>query len=240
MVAPYSSQHSSVDYGSRLLYCTVETVEETTKDYGLTHIYLLCSVSSLEQLKLLKVVIKNLVDPTKQHDPKYRQLKLDNDKVRAKLLACQSAVPLLHALGFVETTVVEEDGKVVRLLQIEQGLGVDPTVMEDALKEITSTLSQFDRDSNGEKQNNPKKPRMTSTTTTAVGPLSEKQKARRLLDEKQQKERDLAKQQRKQNVALLKQDKYVRQNDENWESGVSAACAKSGGSISTFRDKYGE
>jgi len=39
---------------------------------------------------------------------------------------------------------------------------------------------------------------------------------------------------------MIKQDKYVRENDPNWKSGVSAACAKSGTGISTFRDKYGE
>jgi hypothetical protein len=35
-------------------------------------------------------------------------------------------------------------------------------------------------------------------------------------------------------VAKLKQDK------QDWKSGVSAACSKSGTGISTFHDKYGE
>ena len=35
-------------------------------------------------------------------------------------------------------------------------------------------------------------------------------------------------------------DKYVTENDENWTSKQSAACVKSGKSINTFRDIYGE
>ena len=166
------------------------------------------------------------------------------------MLACAAAVPFLQALGFVEIIDLDATNNTnSSVLRIDEG-AVDNAAMTAALDEITSTLTQLD---DGNTQN--KKPRMTtssssfSTTSTnksnttysqVEGKLSEKQKARRLMEEKQQKERELARQQRKQNVALLKQDKYVRQNDDNWKSGVSAACAKSGDSISTFRDKFGE
>merc|ERR1719461_2311933 len=70
--------------------------------------------------------------------------------------------------------------------------------------------------------------------------LTEKQKARILIEEKERREREEARAHRKRNLALIKQDKYVRENDQNWKSGPSAACAKTGSSISTFRDKYGE
>lgn len=187
------------------------------------------------------MIVKNLCDPIKVQDPKYRQLKFDNDKVRTKIMACAAAIPLLHSLGFVET-VTNCDAS-LRVLRIEESVVVDSTVMTSILQEITSTLTQLDQ---GNMQN--KIPKLdannastsTSTSSTTTSKLSEKQKARRLLEEKEQKERELAKAQRKQNVALLKQDKYVRQNDENWTSGVSAACAKTGDCISTFRDKYGE
>jgi hypothetical protein len=199
-------------------------------------------------------VVKNLCDPVKAQDPKYRQLKLDNEKVRAKILACSAAVPLLQALGFVESMEGngdDNDNDNTRVLRM--GEQWDAAVMTNALDEITSTLAQLD---NGNTQN--KKPRTSSATTninsttnnitnnnntvfpSVESKLTEKQKARRLLEEKQERERELAKQQRKHNVAMLKQDKFVRQNDENWTSGVSAACAKSGDSISTFRDKFGE
>jgi hypothetical protein len=45
---------------------------------------------------------------------------------------------------------------------------------------------------------------------------------------------------REKNLQALKQDEHVRRNDANWKSGVSSAMAKTGSSISTFRDKYGE
>ena len=46
------------------------------------------------QLKLLKVVLKNLADPVKALEPKYRQLKVENPKVATKILPCPSALDL--------------------------------------------------------------------------------------------------------------------------------------------------
>jgi PUB domain len=186
------------------------------------------------QLKLLKVVTKNLSDPAKSSDPKYRQLKLDNATVRTKILACPSAVPLLQSLSFVET--LESD---IQVLRVEEHL-VNHAAMTAMMNDITSTLSMLDGQANLQNKKPKHDPGNTVATSATTDKLSEKQKARMLLEEKQEKERELAREHRKKNVALLKQDKYVRQNDENWTSGVSAACAKSGDSISTFRDKYGE
>ena len=204
------------------------------------------------QLKFLKVVTKNLSDPAKSADPKYRQLKLDNEKVRSKLLTCPSAVPLLQALGFVETV---EDGD--QVLRVEEK-SVDHAAMNNIMTEIVSTLSQLNQEG-GNAQNENKKPKLisasssisnassvNSSSSTSVKPislpgkLSEKQKARMLLEEKEKQEREAARAHRKKNVALLKADKHVRQNDENWTSAPSAACDKTGNSILTFRDKYGE
>jgi len=70
--------------------------------------------------------------------------------------------------------------------------------------------------------------------------LSEKQKARRLLEQSKAMEQKRAKEERMKQLQLLQQDQHTRMNDPNWKPGLSAACAKSGTSISTFRDKYGE
>ena len=43
-------------------------------------------------LKTLRIVVKNLADPQKNADPKYRQLKLSNEKVKAKITPCPSAL----------------------------------------------------------------------------------------------------------------------------------------------------
>jgi hypothetical protein len=70
--------------------------------------------------------------------------------------------------------------------------------------------------------------------------LTEKQKARRLLEQAKARDQAKAKEERARQIALLQQDKHTRIHDPNWKPGLSAACAKSGTSISTFRDKYGE
>ena len=207
----------------------------------------------LLQLKLLKVVVKNLSDPAKSSDPKYRQLKMDNAKVKTKITACPAAVPLLLALGFSEEIM---SGAVPSPVLRYTSPVVDHAAMSHMFQEISTTLGQLDGPDNAQN----KKPKLdasninirTNNSTSSAeapkkvvhavdhGKMSEKQKARLLKEEKERQERETAKAVRKANVALLKQDKYVRENDDNWTSGVSAACAKSGNSISTFRDKYGE
>ncbi|CAB9501327.1 expressed unknown protein [Seminavis robusta] len=189
----------------------------------------------IDCLKLLKVVTKNLSDPAKSSDPKYRQLKLDNEKVRSKIVTCPSAVPLLVALGFAE---VQEEGSPV--LRVDASKAIDHAIMTTMMNEIVSTLNNLDQSNlqNKKPKLNPSNS-ITSSSSTS-GKLSEKQKARILLEEKERKDREAAKAHREKNVALLKQDKYVRQNDENWSSKPSAACVKTGDAISTFRDKYGE
>jgi len=189
----------------------------------LTHIRLL---SSWLQLKLLKIVLKNLADPTKSQDIKYRQLRLENEKIRTKLAIHPPAMQLLKSVGFVESA---DDS----VLQITEASSIVAAQVETSLQEVTDALGAMTSAATA------------ATTTTAKKPateekLSEKQKARRLLEQKKEQERLKEKEQRKRNVELIKQDKFVRENDENWTSGVCAAAGKSGSSISTFRDKYGE
>ena len=59
-------------------------------------------------LKTLRIVVKNLANPEKNADPKYRQLSLSNEKVKAKITPCPSALDYMKALGFV---VVAEGGE---------------------------------------------------------------------------------------------------------------------------------
>ena len=80
----------------------------------------------------------------------------------------------------------------------------------------------------------------SSSSSTIPGHVSEKEKARILLEKKREREIQEDKEARRKTSTLIKQDKYVRENDENWTSKQSAACVKSGSGITTFRDKYGE
>ena len=201
-------------------------------------------------------MVKNLGNAAKASDPKYRQLRLSNEKVKQKLMPCTpSAMDYMKAIGFHEVTD-PSDG--ANYLRIPEGVNVDLAQMQSSLielnnaiemlggsvKKATPTLSSRFR----EEKKTPEGIIMLSSSSMSSsstaypldGKVSEKQKARMLLEKKRQREVVEAKAQRAKNVALLKQDKYVRENDENWKSGQSAACVKSGTGISTFRDKYGE
>mmetsp|Transcript_18656 Transcript_18656/g.26806 ORF Transcript_18656/g.26806 Transcript_18656/m.26806 type:complete len:224 (-) Transcript_18656:56-727(-) len=204
------------------------------------------SSSSTEQkvdcLKLMKVVIKNLADPIKAQDAKYRQLKLENPKVATKILPCPSALDYLKSVGFTET--IDETG--AKLLKIEK---VDAVKMTASLQEVTNALTMVTPKDGSiasackkARYVEEKKEETAGSRPKTVLPVkfSEKQKARMLMEEKEKKEREAAKAERKRNALLLKRDKFVRENDSNWTSGVSAAAAKSGTGMSTFRDRYGE
>lgn len=194
----------------------------------------------LLQLKVMKLIIKNLADPVKVQDAKYRQLKLDNAKVREKLLPVVSALEYLKAIGFVET--VQDD---IPILRVEEP---DIAVMKASLQEVTNALDMVAPNATVTTKS-AKKPRVEqeeekksddSPPRPVVERLSEKQKARMLLEEKEKKEKEIARRERAKTSAQIKQDKYVRKNDPNWKSGVSAAMAKSGSGIETFRDRHGE
>jgi ElaB/YqjD/DUF883 family membrane-anchored ribosome-binding protein len=190
-----------------------------------------CSLSLLYsiimvQLKLLKIILKNLADPSKFDDPKFRQLKLDNDKIRTKIAVYPAVISYLTALGFQQTTSDEN----TPVLKIPADVVVDTAKMHHGFTQCTKSMELLSPLSSSQAAN--KRPNGEQ--------LSEKQKARRLLEEKQRLEREEAKRVREQNVAMIKQDKYVRENDPNWTSKPSAACAKTGSSISTFRDRHGE
>ena len=106
-------------------------------------------------------------------------------------------------------------------------------------KDVNSTFTEEKKTADGILPSKRTQPTSMSSSTT-TGELSEKQKARLLMEEKERKEKEAAKAARKKTAALIKADKYVRENDENWEFKQSAACVKSGTGISTFCDKYGE
>lgn len=199
-------------------------------------------------LSLLKIVVKNLADPQKCDNPKYRQLRLDNEKVKQKLLPCPSAIEYLKAIGFVQATDDDDDDDTCQFLRIPNTTKVDTTQMDRSLLELTNALKMVgDTNSAGSKKpsssfadENKTDDISTTTTTTTTTKLSEKQKARILLEKKRKVEAQEAKVARAKNVAMLKADKHTRMHDPNWKSGVSAACVKSGTGISTFRDKFGE
>jgi hypothetical protein len=175
-----------------------------------------------DALKTARVLISNTVDPAKSQDPKFRRLKLGNAKLQQKIFSIPVMMELLQFVGFEHQSVEGEDCLVMKdgFTQPCQACLVDLQVAQDRLA-ASST--------NNNNMNAP-----------VLEKLTEKQKARVLLEGKERQEKLAIKENRKRNLAMLKEDKRARHSDPNWKSGVSAACAKSGSGISTFRDKYGE
>ena len=76
--------------------------------------------------------------------------------------------------------------------------------------------------------------------STSFSQLTEKQKARLLHNQKLEREREEAQRMRKHTLSQIAADKDVRENDPNWKPSVSAAAQKSGDTMQSFRDKFGE
>eukprot|EP00339_Tiarina_fusa_P010318 CAMPEP_0117024544 /NCGR_PEP_ID=MMETSP0472-20121206/18214_1 /TAXON_ID=693140 ORGANISM="Tiarina fusus, Strain LIS" /NCGR_SAMPLE_ID=MMETSP0472 /ASSEMBLY_ACC=CAM_ASM_000603 /LENGTH=244 /DNA_ID=CAMNT_0004730999 /DNA_START=160 /DNA_END=894 /DNA_ORIENTATION=+ len=208
-------------------------------------------------LKYLSIILKNLADPVKSQEEKYRTLKLDNAKLQAGLFSIPAMMELLTGVfGFgnssgttgqaaesTTTTTLTVSYEALNQSLCQQTLiAIGECQRQMALNTPTTTTSSSSSSrlgtiSGGNKRNHAIS---SSSSDDPNSNLSEKQKARRLLEERQQAEKVRAKEERKRNVALLKQDKLVRETDPNWKPGVSAACAKSGAGISTFRDRHGE
>jgi len=190
----------------------------------------------LSCLKTLRILLKNLVDPIKASDPKYRQIKLA--KVASRFDPCPSSMEYLQAIGFAPA---KEDGEDV--LRISQ---VSSNDMQASLFELNAAIEMVSANDDVEE----KKSELDRTSSTLSasssagsstgGRMSEKQKARLLMEKKRTEEAEEAKRAKQKTRDQIRQDKYVRENDENWTSKQSAACVKSGTGISTFRDKYGE
>lgn len=203
-------------------------------------------------LKTLRIVVKNLADPLKNADPKYRQLKLSNEKVKAKITPCPSALDYMKALGF---TVVSEGGeeylrfsRTVIVSDMEASLvelnnAIDMLVPKDQSASSSMSFSEEKKTPEGiiiRQRSSGVSAASVSSSSAATGKMSEKQRARLLMEKKRHQEAQEAKKARQKTSNLIKQDKYVRENDENWTSKQSAACVKSGTGINTFRDKFGE
>ena len=210
----------------------------------------LSQLQIVDCLKTLKVILTNLVDPSKSGDIKYRTLKLENPKLQQKLFAIPYVKQelLQDVLGFEISSTTDTNEACL----VMKTLPSDTAPLRRCLDEITSSLAALSASvgvgsgnanvdgTDHTKMVEPLQPSNKKPKLPPTEQLSEKQRARRLMEQKEQQEREKAKEERKRQVELLKQDKLVRQTDPNWKPGVSAACAKSGTGISTFRDKYGE
>jgi len=202
-------------------------------------------------LKTLGVVLKNLVDASKgglagDAGLKYRTLKLDNPKLSARLFCVGCVRDLLMDASLVgmiatESTLVMTKAPSPAICDAI-GLKVIPCVSA-AQRQIASKLEGTTTTTASKKARLTEhngKPTITTITTSMPEKLSEKQKARLLLEKKAQLEKEREKAFRKETRAKIAADKLVREKDENWKPTVSAAADKTGTGLLTFRDRHGE
>ena len=178
-------------------------------------------------LKTLRIVVKNLADPLKSTDPKYRQLKLSNEKVQAKISPCPSAIDYMKAIGFV--IVNDVDGE--EYLRIESSTTISTSNMVASLAELNNAIEMLqpskDQSTFAEEKKTPEgiiirqQSSMASTSNSSssngaaasssstTGHMSEKQKARLLLEKKREREAQEAKDARKKTSNLIKQGEFV-------------------------------
>lgn len=159
----------------------------------------------------------------------------------------------MKAIGFIVVVQQDDAGLVEEYLRLDKQNMAITVDAGASLAELDHAITMLVPD--GEINNN--RPEMVAraisapvissslasnvnSSSTIPGHISEKEKARQLLEKKREREVQEAREARRKTSNLIKQDKYVRENDDNWESKQSAACVKSGSGINTFRDKYGE
>jgi len=177
----------------------------STSNHGaVSHLKTLISDENASQqqkvdcLKLLKIVLKNLSDKEKRKDSKYRQLRLENEKIKNKLtiFPCASQL-LIDYIGFSKE--IDETTK-------EQVLRIDEnTVIQN--DDVITTSLQYILDAITE---------LSNTASVAAPPkkyLSEKQKARIMLEEKEKQDKIFENEQRKRNLALMKKEKALKNGD---------------------------
>mmetsp|Transcript_49793 Transcript_49793/g.55586 ORF Transcript_49793/g.55586 Transcript_49793/m.55586 type:complete len:255 (-) Transcript_49793:391-1155(-) len=219
-------------------------------------------------LKTLTVVLKNLIDTNKGGIPgddglKYRTLKLDNPKVKARLFPSSSSSKVVMDLLMDSTHVgMKPKRRLKRDLDINllvmetvPSPSIQEHIQEHVLPAVTTTQADInskmmaaEEEHKSHKKaklllaehNNVSNKTVTPAAIPPVEKLSEKQLARRELEKKKQLEKEQDKQHRLKTKAQLAADKLVRETDENWKPAVSAAADKTGTGIQTFRDRHGE
>ncbi|GAX09554.1 hypothetical protein FisN_16Lh250 [Fistulifera solaris] len=168
-------------------------------------------------LKMLQTILHNLAT---KDDEKFRSLRLGNAKIQNVTRYPTIMMLLTQVAGFSRITVENED--MLKVTTVPEGLDSVVALIAGAFQRVSVLVPK------------------AATTNTSQAPLTEKQKARLLAEQKLEREKQEAREARKRTAAQIQADKYVRENDPNWKPQVNAAAAKSGTSISTFRDKYGE
>ena len=218
--------------------------------------------TKVEVFQFISIVIKNLIE--KRHEMKYRQLRLNNNKIQRYTSHLMIMNYLREIIGFdriTDSLVTNSSNSSDAMTEepllriIDESRLPPPDVLQKELSTIQSILLRLEATVGSVTTSQPRVISNSSSTTslesqengstvasgtTTMGKMTEKQKARILMEEKMALQKLQEEQARKRTIQQIQNDKFVRQNDPNWKPSVSAAAAKSGDTMSTFRDKFGE
>jgi len=191
--------------------------------------------TSAAALSLVKKILDNLV--AHPGDEKYSRLRLSG-KAGQKLTAAPTSISALQELGFAATADGEFLAIDLDLATVDGAAAPAIVAAATSLAEAVPAAPAAPAAGGGAATAAPVLAPVSSNKSTAG--MSLKQKALFMKEQKAAEAREKAAAVRAEELAKLKQDAYVRQHDENWTSGVSAAAGKGGTSIGTFREKFGE
>jgi DNA polymerase III psi subunit len=202
------------------------------------------STTKHDVLKFLSIVVKNLIEqPT---EPKYRQLRLQNSKIQRYTAHTPIMNYLQHVIGFERISESNTDGITESLLRIVDSSRLpSEEALNGELRTITLALQRA-QCTNLAPVTQPRVISNSSSTSSLLSEetentkLTEKQKARKLMEEASAMQKKQDEQARKRTIQQIQNDKHVRANDPNWKPSASAAATKSGDAMLTFRDKFGE
>jgi len=180
-------------------------------------------------LKTLKTLIANIAKAPEEE--KYHTIKLSNPKIQERLGSTPQNTILLKSMGFTE-----ENGTLT--------ISAD-SIDQAAFRQMQKQLEEAVEARSGVLKRVPLEPRnapvQASRSSISKKPkVSLKVQARRDASEREAKERAQRIQDKEEQLKKIAAQAHARKHDPNWKAGVSAAMAKGGDSISTFRDKFGE
>ena len=191
----------------------------------LEHDVNLSASTKADFLRFISVILKNLG----KDDPKYRQLRHTTNSKIQKNTSYPAVLSYLRTIGFVETFAADDES-VLKCSAVPSNLAALRREVSAAQERIAALQPAVISHSSS----------TASLVDNEATNLSERQKARKLAEENEAQQKLQAKAARKRTVDQIKADKWTRQNDPNWKPSVSAAAAKSGDSMQTFREKFGE
>jgi hypothetical protein len=191
-----------------------------------------------ECFKFLRVIIQNLLKTDGDDLTKYRQLRLTNAKVQRITGHAAVLAYLQQTIGFER--VLENGESLLRIL----GREAEPSTLQTALAQVTAAQERIQcllpRIHTVSNSSSAASLPDVAVVTQPQPQLTAKQQTRILSEKRELADKEAARVARKRTVAQIKADKHVRENDPNWKPAVSAASAKNGDTMESFRGKFGE